>query len=102
MPRDHPPQPEVSKISPGEHHGLMGMNELVEVYESTRRRSRAAPTWRLRLVARRVRRSIQQDRTDEADQVRLVAIEHELVTRGVCATRTLPVRAYAQRRPAKP
>jgi hypothetical protein len=77
------------------------MNELVEVYEATRRRSRAAPTWRLRLVARRVRRSI-QDRAVEADQVRLVAIEHELVTRGVCASRTLPVRAYAMRRPAKP
>jgi hypothetical protein len=79
----------------------MRMNELVEVYESTRRRSRVAPTWRLRLVARRVRRSLQRERT-EADQVRLVAIEHELVTRGVCAARTLPVRAYAQRRPAKP
>jgi hypothetical protein len=45
---------------------------------------------------------LQRERAEEADQVRLVAIEHELVTRGVCATRTLPVRAYAQRRPAKP
>jgi hypothetical protein len=80
----------------------MRTNELVEVYESTRRRSRTAPTWRLRLVARRVRRLVHRERSKESDQVRLVAIEHELVKRGVCATRTLPVRAYAQRRPAKP
>lgn len=78
----------------------MRMNELVVLYEATRRRSRAASTWRLRFAARRVRRSLERGRA-EADQVRLVAIEHELVQRGVCATRTLPVRSQAVRRAAR-
>lgn len=70
----------------------MRMNELVEVYESTRRAASTTGTWRLRRWARRVRRALERDRSNEAEQVRLVAIENELVGRGAQTTRTLPLR----------
>jgi hypothetical protein len=70
----------------------MRMNELVEVYETTRRTAAAIGTWRLRRWARRVRRALDRNGTDEVEQVRLVAIESELVHRGAQVTRTLPVR----------
>jgi hypothetical protein len=70
----------------------MRMNELVEVYESTRRTAASIGTWRLRRWARRVRRALDRTGNDEVEQVRLVAIESELVERGVELPRTLPVR----------
>jgi hypothetical protein len=70
----------------------MRMNDLVALYESTRRRSTEMRTWRLRLAARRARRALRRDRANEAHQVRLVAIEHELRTRGVLARPTFPPR----------
>jgi hypothetical protein len=70
----------------------MRMNELVEVYESTRRTAADIGTCRLRRWAHRVRRALEHHRGDETDQVRLVAIESELVNRGAQPARTLPVR----------
>ena len=68
------------------------MNELVEVYETTRRTAASIGTWRLRRWARRVRRALDRTGNDEVEQVRLVAIESELVERGVELPKTLPVR----------
>ena len=70
----------------------MRMNELVEVYEATRRTAASIGTWRLRRWERRVRRALDRQRGDEIEQVRLVAIESELNNRGVFMTRTVPVR----------
>jgi hypothetical protein len=69
----------------------MRMNELVEVYESTRRTAATIGTWRLRRWARRVRRALDRKPGDEIEQVRLVALESELAQRGVSMTRSLPV-----------
>jgi hypothetical protein len=69
----------------------MRMNELVEVYERTRRTASSIGTWRLRWWQRRVRRALDRRGGDEALQVRLVAIESELVERGVQEPKTLPV-----------
>jgi hypothetical protein len=69
----------------------MRMNELVEVYDTTRRTAAATATWRLRRWARRVRRTIERDRSNQIEQVRLVAIESELIERGVQANRTIPL-----------
>jgi hypothetical protein len=70
----------------------MRMNELVEVYESTRRTAASTGTWRLRRWSRRVRRALDRTHGDEVEQVRLVAIENELIHRGVLPGRSLPVR----------
>jgi hypothetical protein len=70
----------------------MRMNELVEVYESTSRTAAGIRTWRLQRWARKVRRTLEKDGGNEAAQVRLVAIENELVLRGEAPTRTPPVR----------
>jgi hypothetical protein len=69
----------------------MRMNELVEVYDSTRRTAQTTATWRLRRWARRVRRAIERDRTNQIEQVRLVALESELIERGVQTSRTIPL-----------
>jgi hypothetical protein len=53
------------------------------VYESTRRTAATIGTWRLRRWARRVRRTLERDSSNEAERVRLAAIEKELVSRGV-------------------
>jgi hypothetical protein len=76
----------------------MRMNELVEVYEATRRRAKRLTTWHLRLWAWRSRRALRRDRNDQTNQVRLVAIEHELVVRGALACPTFPTRPA----PARP
>jgi hypothetical protein len=73
----------------------MRMNELVALYEATRRRAADLRSWRLRLLAWRVRRALRRDPTNEAHQVRLVAVEHALVRRGVLARPTFPSRAPA-------
>jgi hypothetical protein len=70
----------------------MRMNELVGIYESTRRTAADTGTWRLRRWARRERRALEQDRGAELHQVRLVAIEDELVGRGAQEARTSLVR----------
>jgi hypothetical protein len=70
----------------------MATNELVYVYEMARRRAARLRLWPLRWWAWRVRRARRRERTNEVHQVRLVAIEHELVVRGALARPTFPGR----------
>jgi hypothetical protein len=62
---------------------------IADVYESTRRTAAATGTWRLRRWARRVRRALERDSGNDAERVRLTAIEKELVSRGVLTRGTL-------------
>jgi hypothetical protein len=70
----------------------MRMTELVEVYESTRRTAAVTGTRRLRRWARSVRRALDHDRRGEVHQVRLAAIENELLQRGGTGPRAVPLR----------
>jgi hypothetical protein len=70
----------------------MRMSELVEIYQGARLAAADFGTWRLRLWARRERRALERDRYAEQHQLRLAAIQDELLQRSAPEARTLPVR----------
>jgi hypothetical protein len=63
----------------------MRVSELLARYDAARQEAAGLPTWRLRLRARRLRQELWADPDSSVRQVRQIAVEHELVNRGVQA-----------------